>query len=201
MSLRDEFLGDVCKVEIGDLACDASIREVHALEAETTEHTIESGAKISDHYRLLPKVLTIQCCVSKTPLAVGFPGQTTINSVKNLSNNSDPVSAAWLYFKNIMEDAQRISIKTSKYFYLNMVIKSVQDPREGPNDWMIFDLVASEMRTAFTDSVEALAQKEKEASKRVLEEKKDKGKQAAAEAESKSLLAQGVDGLAAFFGG
>ena len=188
MAFKDTILGASCLCQIGDVFCDAVVREVHSLEAETTDHTVESGATVSDHYRVLPRIYTVQAIISRTPLAVGFPGQSAVNSVKNLINGSDPVSAAWTAFSQYMNKAEKINIITGKEYYTSMVILSLQHPRENSNGWMVFDMTAKKMTTAFTDSTEALVAKKKEAAKEVAQDKKNKGNQPTKQAEQ-SILA------------
>ena len=47
---------------------DVTVSEVHSLQAEVTQHPVEVGADIADHYRPKPAELRIQGIVTDTPL-------------------------------------------------------------------------------------------------------------------------------------
>lgn len=55
-------------VTIGDIWIDVSVREGHDLQAEVTEHPVESGANIADHIRPLPATLAIDGIVTNHPI-------------------------------------------------------------------------------------------------------------------------------------
>ncbi len=181
------LLGAASKLVIGTVAVDGVVNETHSSTAQVTEHPVESGAKMTDHYRKNPDELSITAIVSRTPIAVGFPGQSAINSVTNLINGSDPVFAAWETLHRYMVDATRIDVVTGKKFYQDMMILSLDDPRE-VNDWMRFNITLREIQTAFTDSIEAQLKVAKVTSKGVAQKKKSKGKQAAEEVKNETIL-------------
>ncbi len=182
------LLGSTSRCIIGDVAVDGVVREVHGLQADITEHPVESGGQIADHYRVRPKVLTIDAIISRTPLAVGFPGQSLVNSVVAIATGQDPVVAAWDQFEKYMNDAEQIQIITGKKYYPRMMIVDLSDPRN-TNDWMTFSMVCREIQTAYTTSVEALVAQVEEAATTTAQKAASKGAQAAAEAEDASILA------------
>jgi hypothetical protein len=182
------LLGAASKCTIGQVAVDGVVAELHATAADMTEHTVESGGQVSDHYRKRPDSLSITAIISRTPIAVGFPGQTAINSVNNLIAGTDPVTAAWEELYKYMVEATDIPVNTGKKFYPSMLIVDLQDPRE-VNDWMRFNITMREYVTAYTDSVEALVKAQEVAATKVAQKQKNKGAQAAAEAENASILA------------
>jgi hypothetical protein len=47
---------------------DAVISEERSSECEITEHPVEKGVSISDHARIKPKIITMDCVVSDTPV-------------------------------------------------------------------------------------------------------------------------------------
>jgi hypothetical protein len=55
---------------IGAIAIDAVVREVHKFAGEVTEHPVEEGADISDHYRPAPRGVQLEGVISDTPLRV-----------------------------------------------------------------------------------------------------------------------------------
>jgi hypothetical protein len=182
------LLGAASKCIIGAVAVDGVPNEVHASSADVTEHPVESGGQVADHYRKRPDSLVITAIISRTPIAVGFPGQSAINSVQNLITGQDPVSAAWNELYKYMKESERIQVITGKKFYPRMVIVDLQDPRE-VNDWMRFNITLRELETAFTTSVEALTQTAEDAATETAQKAVSKGAQAAAEAENASILA------------
>lgn len=58
------------KAKIGGIELDCSVNETHERSAELTKYPVEDGGNISDNVVLLPKKLTIEGLVSKTPLGV-----------------------------------------------------------------------------------------------------------------------------------
>jgi hypothetical protein len=55
-------------VTIGDVWIDVSVREGHELQAEVTEHPVESGANVADHIRPLPAAISIEGIVTNHPI-------------------------------------------------------------------------------------------------------------------------------------
>lgn len=63
------------KARIGIIELDCSLQETHERTATLTQSPVESGATISDNVVLMPKRLTIEGIISKTPLgAAGLVG-------------------------------------------------------------------------------------------------------------------------------
>jgi len=182
------LLGANSKCIIGDVGCDGVTRELHSLQAETTDHPVESGSDIVDHYRVKPPFLSIDGIISRTPIATGFPGQSLVNSITALVTGQDPVVNAWQAWEANMNKAERINVITGKKFYFDMVIVDLQDPRV-TNDWMAFTMVLKRIRTAYTTSVEANVAVALEAATTTAQQAASAGQQAAAEAENASILA------------
>src|SRR5258706_15116654 len=51
-----------------EIEFDAVVREVHGKTATATEHNVEKGSNISDHVRPGADTLSVEACVSNTPL-------------------------------------------------------------------------------------------------------------------------------------
>lgn len=188
MSVYESIIGAKCKCIIGEVHCDAVIREHHSLTASMTQHATETGSENSDNYRAEPPVITIQAVISRNPLATTFPGQTAINSVANLIDGSDPVVAAWNEFKRYRDESEAIAIVTGKAFYANMMILNLDEDRDG-NDWMIFNITAAKKNVAYTSVTEALSAESKETATTTLQDNQNTGAQSAEEAESSTVLA------------
>lgn len=54
----------------GGLELDASVNETHEATATVTQSEVEDGSNVNDHVTLLPKKLTLEGVVSKTPLGI-----------------------------------------------------------------------------------------------------------------------------------
>jgi hypothetical protein len=181
------LLGASSKCIIGGVAVDAVVREVHGIQADITEHPVESGSEVADHYRVRPKVLSIDGIISRVPIGVGFPGQSLVNSVTQIATGQDPVVTAWDEFEKYMNDAEQIQVITGKKYYPRMMIVDLSDPRN-TNDWMTFSMVCREIQTAFTTSVEALVAQATDVATTTAQEAVSKGAQAAAEVRDESIL-------------
>ena len=55
-------------VMIGTVVVDGSIHELHSISGEATEHPIEDGATIADHYHLRPRKYQIDGIITNQPL-------------------------------------------------------------------------------------------------------------------------------------
>jgi hypothetical protein len=60
---------------IDTIAVDAILSEVHLLAGEGTDHPIEDGSNISDHYRPAPRALQLEGVITDTPIRM--PGSHT----------------------------------------------------------------------------------------------------------------------------
>ena len=179
------LLGTPSLCGIGAVNCDGVVREVHLRSAELTEHAVEVGNDVADSYKKRPDGLIIDGIISRTPIATGFPGQSAINSVANLITGTDPVEAAWDQFEKYMDDGTEIPVVTGKKYYPRMVIMDLEDSRQ-TNDWMQFTITLRAFRTAYTTSVEAIADQAIVTAETTAQKAISKGNQLAAEAESEA---------------
>jgi len=53
---------------IGTVAVDASIHEVHSMSGTATEHPVETGSNISDHYKVNARTVKIDGIITNQPL-------------------------------------------------------------------------------------------------------------------------------------
>lgn len=56
--------------KIDTIAIDAVTREVHRLAGEVTEHPVEDGSNLADHYRPAPRAIELEGVITDTPLVV-----------------------------------------------------------------------------------------------------------------------------------
>lgn len=122
----------------GAVELDASIEETHIAENAITQFPVESGVDISDHVRRQPYRVTIRGLVTDHPITLGG----TLGS----SGRSLEAYGKALY---MMAEAQLITVVTSLNTYENMVIESMEVPRN-PKRGKAVEMVLSlrEIQTA-----------------------------------------------------
>lgn len=137
---------------------DASIRENHSINGEVSEHPVESGADIVDHYSVKPRSISIEGTITNTPIETGFPGQTAVASVTAIANgDEDPVANAWSEIERYFEQAVVLKITTSLKNYDNMVLVSIGVNRSASTgNELRFSLSAREIRIVSTEEAAAI---------------------------------------------
>jgi hypothetical protein len=63
-----EILYPARHAEIGVVVCDASVREVHEVAADVSEHKVETGSDITDHFRAEAREVVIEGVITDTPV-------------------------------------------------------------------------------------------------------------------------------------
>lgn len=114
---------------IGDVQCDAEIRTAHGKAGTLTEHPVESGAPVTDHYRVDPDEVEIEGLVSDSPLSdVPFPGFGTVTSIASALEGGDqtPSQIARDALIAYFDDAEIITITTRLRTYDQMVLTSLR---------------------------------------------------------------------------
>lgn len=157
------------------IVLDASVREVHNISGQVTEHPVERGIDIVDNYRVLPRGLEIEGVITNTPIKSNFPGEALINSVVGLvQGDTDPASNAWKELERFFDEAVVLTITTSLKVYTNMVLSDltlVRTAKQGQS--LQFTATAQEVRfvdtefgTAIVIPKSPLGQKTKSAGKK-----------------------------------
>lgn len=203
MGFIDDIRGASGRAKIGEVVLDASIEEMHSIEADATEHPVEEGADVSDHYRPRPRVFAIECTVSNTPLP-GFPGANIVSGVASLINgDEDPSINAWKILKGYVDNKKVITIETSFETYDSMVLLSVGAPRNvSTANELRFSATAKKLR--FVQTEEGFAIKLPPAPKDTTgQKKKPKGKKNnkaadGAKSERTSLAVDALKGIGLF---
>ena len=185
MSFLDDILGGSAeRLSIGEaggdpIVVDASVSESHAVSGEVSDHPVESGIDIVDHYRVLPRQLEIEAIVTDTPISTGLPGATLVNSVVGLINGDEKPSAnAWNELNRFFDEAVVLEIFTSLKRYKSMVLTDLQVTRNaGTAQGIRFTATAREIRFVDTevggllaDPVSTLGQATKSAGKKTNED-------------------------------
>lgn len=158
------------------LQFDACINEQHGREAQVTTNPVEDGAVISDHIIVQPLGLSLTGVVSDTPLydAQRFLTQSIGNAASTLLSPLGIVAAATAYqlshpqdsvtspsheaYRTLMRLAagdplasppvlpQPFNVLTSYFRYTDMVITSLQMPRDaGTNGQCVFTLAMTQI--------------------------------------------------------
>lgn len=178
MGFLDDILGGAQRLSIGEdggdpIVVDASAREVHNVSGQVSDHPVEKGVDIVDHYRVLPRGLEIEGIVTNTPIVSGLPGETLVNSLVGLvQGDTDPASNAWNELNRFFDEAVVVVIVTSLKTYENMVLTDLTVTRNTKQAQGIF-FVASAREISFvsTEAGEAIpisptGQKKKSAGKK-----------------------------------
>lgn len=103
------------QTNVGGVFLDATLTEDHQYNSRVTSYPIEDGTIISDHIINEPETLSITGIVSDTPLAFLPP----------FNRSSD----AFNRLVRIQNNKERITVVTGIKVYTNMVITSLQVPR------------------------------------------------------------------------
>lgn len=127
--------------DVSIIEFDATLSESHDITAEITQHPVESGAKITDHYRVLPREITINGIVSNTPLTGLFSSvQGLISSAQRIGGalgltqeQESPANQAYDKIYKSMKDGELLVIATTLKEYRNMLITSFSTRRDATN--------------------------------------------------------------------
>lgn len=117
---------------IGEVRLDAAVREEHVATARVTESPVESGSKISDHVYLEPETLNIDGVITDSPVylhpnsASEDDGLLTVPLASSGSRAIDAFEA----LRRLLANRQPITVVTGLHVYSNMVLTSVNVPRE-----------------------------------------------------------------------
>lgn len=162
MAFIDDILGGASRASFGEsggdpIVLDASVSETHSVQGEVSDHPVESGVDIVDHYRVLPRALQIEGVVTDSPLTTGFPGASLVNSALGLINGDvNPSANAWNEFQRFFDEAVVLTINTSLKVYNNMVLTALDVTRNSGTTGGLF-FTASAREILFVDTEEGAA--------------------------------------------
>lgn len=137
------------------LKIDATRAEEHSFKAKATQHEVEDGANISDHVIKSGRTVTINGVISDDPITIaaaaignlagitgslvgGLGGAVATGAVSKLgseliSNGSKPSKDAIDILEYIYEENIPLMITTSIKTYTNMIMESLNIPRNVRN--------------------------------------------------------------------
>ena len=202
MSFLEELTGYSGRLKIGDVTVDCSRAETHALEADATEHEVEEGSDITDHYRARPRTIQIAGTITDSPISTGLPGATLVNSVVSLAKGSDPVGDAWRVIKGYFSDGELVTIETSFDSYQNIALLGFSVERAASfGRAMNFTLDARQLRIVTTLDAAAIPIPKTDTAKKATKAANKGNKQTAAanEAQSQSAAKQLLGKLGSIF--
>ena len=137
------------------LKIDATRAEEHSFRAKATQHEVEDGSNISDHVIKTGRIVTLDGIISDDPITVaaaavgniggivgslveGFGGAVATGAVSKLgseliANGSKPSKDAIDILEGIYELSLPLMMTTSIKTYTNMVMESLNIPRNSRN--------------------------------------------------------------------
>ncbi len=164
MAFLDDILGASKVTSIGEaggdpIELDCSVREVHSVTGEVSDHPLESGVDAVDNYRVLPRAVQITGVITNSPLSTEYPGASVINSAIGLINgDEDPSANAWQEFNRFFDEAVVLQIETSLHRYPTMVLTGLETTRDaGTSNGLHFVASAREVQFVATEEGDALA--------------------------------------------
>lgn len=101
------------------LTLDAATSQRHGRTAQITEHEVEAGSDIADNIRNLPRELSIEGMVSRTPALP--PG---------ISPDPNRHIAAYTLLERARDTKMLVTVSTGLEVYPNMAIESLDYPRD-----------------------------------------------------------------------
>lgn len=111
-------------VSIDGYLIDAALSEQHQLDADITEHPVETGSDIADHRRVKPRVVTISGIVSDSPLG----RMAAIR--RHLEDGVLPSEEAAAKLEALFASPEPVTLVTQYKVYDDMLIQSLHVPRD-----------------------------------------------------------------------
>jgi hypothetical protein len=200
MSFLEALVGYAGRLKIGDVTVDASISETHMREADITDHPVEEGSDITDHYRARPRSLQLDGRVTSTPIETGFPGQTAINAVVSTVKGDDPVKTAWDTFNGYVDEGTLVTVSTSLDEYPNVGITNFSAFRDASRGQVLdFSCSIKQLRIVSTLEAAAIKIAKETAAGKGKESKGKKPPQESTSSQNQSAAAKLLDKGASFF--
>lgn len=144
---------------VGSVSFDVLVSENHKLEAQVTEHPVETGANINDHIRRMPRKGTLVGLVTNHPLKgraelpsdlrqkladignttylgtvaqqYGLASRPTLTAsdFASLEAPTNRAEDAWSLFKRLWETGEPVTISTGLERYTDVFVTSVSTDR------------------------------------------------------------------------
>jgi len=116
-----------------DLAVDVVVSEKHTEQVELTKHPIEQGANPTDHARVLPVRYQVEGLFTNTPLSQ--VDRDARGVVADASSTGAPGAAGYSQqalgaLRKLKDDRRTVALETTLRSYSNMVLVSLEVPRD-----------------------------------------------------------------------
>lgn len=122
---------------IDGFVIDVAVTEDYNFDCEVTKHPVESGADVTDHVRELPKVITLDCIVSDTPLG-DLLFQRDVDTI--------PSDEAYAHLLGVKGRRRPVTIETKRGVFDNMVIRNLRITETAANgDALRFTVTLEEL--------------------------------------------------------
>lgn len=151
--------------ELDVILFDATMQQTHVTETEVTEHPVETGANVTDHIRVKPAEVSLECIITPFKLGTmapdagpGLQGVPDDSQQPQASNASKTrVEDAYRRLLALKDAAQPVSLTAGVRSYENMAITSIAEHRTNDTGNSIyFTLRLKEIRFASTGKVETI---------------------------------------------
>lgn len=179
--LPGKFLGGRKGIEISGFPLDATVQEVHTLEADVTENPVEEGAPVNDHMDVKARQIVIEGIVSDTPLNFGaslqgagtIAGQVIGKKIGStlgqqvgavaggaligllLNRSGSPTKNAYDHFKRLQEARVTFDVISGVQVYANMVLTSLTVTRDTSTGKSLrFSATCKQVRIVKNETVE-----------------------------------------------
>lgn len=117
-------------IVIDGYTIDIAVSEDHSRTAQATAHPIESGSDITDHIIERPKVITLNCLVSDTPIGrLKTLREETGFLVGNATEGFVPSDDAHDFLNRLFDERRPVQIDHSLGVDDNMIMTSLSEPR------------------------------------------------------------------------
>lgn len=118
-------------IRIADYVIDIAVTEEHGRRCEVTRHEVEKGASLVDHVRVLPATVSIEGCVSDTPLGAVARVRRAEGFVDRTAGilPSDDAHAFLVALMTKQIALGGFTIETSLDVYDDMIIETLTEPR------------------------------------------------------------------------
>jgi hypothetical protein len=128
---------------LGAVELDATMTETHSGDVEVTEHPVERGANIADHFRTKPVQVSLEGLVSNTPVGVNAR-----DAIGNQAARGEGGKAEIAYERllSMRDSSELVTITTRLRTYTNMKLVSLSVPRDrGTGDALRFSATFREI--------------------------------------------------------
>jgi len=121
---------------------DVVVTEQHASDVTITDHPVEKGVDITDHFQPKPRALRLDCVVTDTPLDAG--------SVATPGRSRDAYAAV----ERLQAEGKLITVTTLLRQYENLLVEHLGAPIDASTgDGLKFSLTLREIRTVESKTV------------------------------------------------